>query len=1497
MSEDFSVPLEPEVTPLVPQVQASQDAFYAVSASGSPSPIEDYQQTRADLMQTGNSEYINQQKQQWNLENDRNNKEAVSTILSDETYSTELKKSILQSYSLTGSLPSSLKDRYIQKVAATDSGTTLQDTQDQDSRIEDLAFYLAQNNKNTVNNHIEVGLKDVNEAMKSVGTGILASLPAGFFGLISLLKDHDPELATQVMDQVKQDLTYQPNSDGAEKALETITHYVELSGIPAEKIGDFFLGPTGSPGIATIGSMVLDPRNIIGMGLVPRIYRHAKSSILRIPPNSPLEVTNVANPKKGQQLGTAAVIDTTGNIAEAVGVDRGTIVNEEVFPKLFPKDVEKAHPDLMEELSKYDTIIREQIQEFKYDPNIINATNREIETGKIFQIMKESRTPYYNQSMSLFNETDKLFEGKAVYGRNGSVGFKKEIDAQKAFSTLKESIDQLPDDLKGNLSLVKYDKQYFIEHQWKKEYNETADLIFGKESIQTSMTLGPKKFDLSGISRSYLGRWLFPTGRFPTKIEQGALRGIERAAALRKTLIDPIRDKIATTTHGRELNYLIDNAEELGKDYYSKAEMSGMFPKLSVDEINHLFETHTYWRRQQQYNHSFLNMFEKENLLARKMQGVYDHNGNYLGAASSEISEKELSLVHQHKDIASVWDYETNSAVAFSQQNLEKSGKTLVRMNEKIIGDKGEVYHYGLVGGKIQLNMLPKEVLPRLPGYSGRRTNVSWYVDKIPTKLTINGYLESNHELLRENYTETKAAARTEIEANKIAEQLRADNPDHIIEVRPERTENFGRVMTDYQIHQEFLQHSMKRGERLPSLNGPARIEDRMLTLLNTTNRISRIGAFRAWDEAFQTAFTKGYAKFTKGQFPQYATNISPLPNMGRELQKEYKSAHTLFKFYERMKNNETRGDFLWTQGLHSIADILEKWKIPAEFLRGNHQNPLMITKTIATAGYIHFAPIRQWLVQPAQQLEMYAINPVTAAKNFSNMMAIRMYLGSESKVMAPFKEQMQAITKQVAIHMTDKEFMENVTAIRKSGMLQSVDLNSIVHGVFREIDRGLVENTPERIWKDIATTSKVIPRFMRTVGFDAAELTNRIGNWLQVKDIWIEKNPGKDWKTREAQETIASEAAKLSGAMNRAAQLPYQEGVLSVFFQFAAINQKMLMNLIQDNATILSGSQRARIAAARIGLFGFKYGIPGGAVAYYFIEKSNDPLVKQNAEKIKRGAIDYAANRGLAAIVEPYSKPDLAIGKILSPYSPGFLPYFDVAWETMKLFDGKPDGPRYPAFGMISSFGQAIEDMQGWWTVRKVTPDTFPRMMAEAAEVASGFNSVIQGKLMLASKDKVTRMGNQYGLTFSREEAVAKMLAGIGTQKEEDLWQMVQINQDIQKTKKDMAKTFESQMKNMTAKLGSPEYEQQQQRFNSLISMMDDPVHFSLADKLDVIDEFYKIDRKNQTTINQSIMVEHWKYHMEKATQERQQLNDIMNRTTDPTTHKYMDALNKGKL
>lgn len=1538
---DFSVPdIQNEVNVLPPK-RASEEAFYAATTKGGPDIINNYNTSVAELQQTGQSEFVNIEKEKWEREQEQINKETISGILGDPTVSKSIKRAVAQGYAITGVLPSTLKDKYVQKTASLPNHNTIDDRESQDTIVSILNERVAQNNKEVESKSILAGTYELSKifadltvspiskfessgkiggAITSIGSSILASIPAGFAGLYKAIVDNDSASGAELIGKIQHYATYEPTDKATQYTKEAILKAAEVVGIPAKTIGNFINTYSNvaaqqyaetvypeqvakdiafgrevsttepSAGLATAAEIVLDPVNWIPFA------RGAKSKIEfphTIDPNSPLEITNIANPKAAEQAALGALAEPTGKLASALGTDKSRIVHDWVLPKVLPEDLAKTHPDLsaklIADMNAADDAIRASYIQSRYDANILNVTAREAEVDQIMQITRESNSPYYIQSKSLINETDELFEGNAVYGRNSNSGYTRQKDAQEAYKNLKESIDQLPEELRGSLSIVKFNKQYYINHQWKKEYKELDLLTFGKDAIQTSV-LG---MDVSWLARSAVGRWIFPTGRFPKWMENSSLRSVEHAGKIKEDLTKTIRENIASSQHKRELAYLIEDVEAKGIDYYSPEQISSMFPKLSKKQSEDLFVTHTWWNRQQQYNHNFLNREVRNKLTQRGMQGLYAKDGTYIGHATDKVSPTELDLIKE------VWDFDKKAPVSFSKEMLDTAGTKLVRLNDPIRGT-GTEHNFALLGTNAHLNILPQEVVQRIPGYSGRKVAESWYISVTPKKLTVDGVTKTDSKGLA-SYTQVKAAAKTKHEAMKLQEQLQENYPDHIVSAIPERQDNFGRVMTDYGIHQENLKHSMKRGERLPSLNGPARLEDRMVTLINTTAAQAKMAGNRTWEEGFQRTFTKSYNQFLeKGEFPQFSNQIT---TRGRRLNDEeaieYKNAHALFKQYERIKNSETPGDFYYTTGLHAIADVLEKWKLPGyEYLGGKHENPLMWIKKAATVAYIHLNVPRQWVIQTSQQLEMYAINPANAAKNFSNMLAIRAYIGLDATMMKDVRGPLQDAFKKQAELAGNKDFLDDIEAIKKSGMLQSVDMNSIVHGVFRDTARQLNENIPTKIAQDLSTMAKAPIRAARTVGFDAAELTNRVGNWLQVKDLWKLKNPGKNWKTREAQEEIAAEALKLSGAMNRAGQLPYQEGMLSIPLQFVAISQKMLLNIIQDNTTILNGTQRAKLAVARAALFGTKYGIPGGVIAHNFIDKTDDEEVKKNAEIVKEGLIDRATNGLIASLVEPEENTQLAVAKMMSPYNEGFLPYFEFLNETYKLFDNKPAGPKYPGIGVMGSFYEAMQDMHGWFITNEVNETNYKQAFMEAAEVASGFNNYTQGLVMLGMRDKITKMGNKYGMEFTANEAYAKMFFGIASKKEEDLWKLVELEKDTKAQKKEMANVLHRQIENQIRKRGltgdESEYATRLRMVNNFVNILD-PKYFSEADKLDVINQISQIDKKNYQTIKESILVDNWKYHQEKRTKNRQQADDILNRSTDPQIKKYVEALRKG--
>ena len=411
--------------------------------------------------------------------------------------------------------------------------------------------------------------------------------------------------------------------------------------------------------------------------------------------------------------------------------------------------------------------------------------------------------------------------------------------------------------------------------------------------------------------------------------------------------------------------------------------------------------------------------------------------------------------------------------------------------------------------------------------------------------------------------------------------------------------------------------------------------------------------------------------------------------------------------------------------------------------------------------------------------------------------------------------------------------------------------------------------------------------------------MTNRIGLFILAKDLWQKKNPGIDWRIKEHKETIANEALRLSGTMNRAGNLPYQQGSLAVFFQFQAISQKLLMNLIQDNATMLSKEARIRLAVTRFILYGGKYGIPGGVIAYNLLDKYASPEVNEQAEKIKRGVIDYTVNTHIATLIDPDVPSDITVTKGLTPYSEGGLPYFDFLAESIKLFDDKPSQhPRYPGVSVGSSIATTIDQIQGWWIAKDIigTDEAIKQTFLEIAELTSGWSNASKGIAMLGIGDSVSTYGNKAGHQYSAAEAYAKMFGLGGSNKEQDLYKLREIVSNHEKLKRETAKDIHRSLMNIRLKLGTPEADRFFSQLSSFMSVVSKK-QFTDQDKDEILKQVIALDRKSYTDMKTSVFMSLWENNSKPIIDDWQQAITILKRSVDPKDREFGEFLEKGNF
>lgn len=103
------------------------------------------------------------------------------------------------------------------------------------------------------------------EALETLGSAILGSVPAGLAGLASM-PFQGVEGAAKTIERVQDYLTVDPQTEGGVRALRGIAGALSPLGAIPQAAGDATLRATSSPLLATVAELLVDPLNLLGIG-------------------------------------------------------------------------------------------------------------------------------------------------------------------------------------------------------------------------------------------------------------------------------------------------------------------------------------------------------------------------------------------------------------------------------------------------------------------------------------------------------------------------------------------------------------------------------------------------------------------------------------------------------------------------------------------------------------------------------------------------------------------------------------------------------------------------------------------------------------------------------------------------------------------------------------------------------------------------------------------------------------------------------------------------------------------------------------------------------------------------------------------------------------------------------------------------------------------------------------------------------------------------------
>lgn len=1123
-----------------------------------------------------------------------------------------------------------------------------------------------------------------------------------------------------------------------------------------------------------------------------------------VDPLSPAGTTATSSREAGQNLGASIVADTSGEFARAAGTSRGAIISDWLLPKI-SDELGRAFPDIRDRLSKLDNYMRDVYRRNEFDPFLLPVTKMAEEKAKILAVLNETSSPVYHQASSTFSQTSREISGAAYFGRNATHGFDNMEEALGAIERLERAISLKDNTLTRGLGITEKDGQIFIKWDYSKPYDFFDEMLFGEKAVSAKFKLpigGNKEvgLNLDWLARSPIGWLISPVQKFDQWVVKGNAYSQYRTATVEHDFIREIRENIFNVKDKNTLFEVLNFAQE-NQRYLTPSEIKEMFPHMSAASYKETVKANEYYKRLVDYQYNWANRFDRSAKASGGYKAIYNATGELQGYGTTSFPVEAL------RSVSYLWDMRQGKSVI---KPSSLNGRTIVRVEGGVKDGANHIYEFALVD---KLDPLPSHTLPKIEGYVPRKNIENWYVTAIPKELTINGNKITSTTVeglkrLRE-HSRVIGAGDKATEARLLATRLQEEFPDYTIDIKKDKGDTAEAILQDYKIYKEVLDQGKKRGERLPTLNGFAQLEDPLVALIDSIKTTVRMDAWKDYKDVFRTNFMKRYAEFVTGhEFPAVLGDLQLPKNASPEVQKEFARAVRLFEYFTKTQYHEVLGDRYWREAFNALGDVMENLpgklhRAPKEVAEwGNLFSKL--PKSIASHLFLYLSPARQHLVQTQQLLELAAIDKVMFQKVGPNIGPVMLALMDKAQAFGATSLQAGAVRKvassigkvfgKTLSSLKMDDFDEVVDAIYQSGLMHSVDLNMMLHGMISDVQRPLKESMAH---KGLALGRAVISspgKIGKSVGYTPAELVNQVGIWMFEKEQWVKNNPGKNWNTPETIAQITTGAWERGHAMATTANaMWYQEGFISTFTQFMKIQEMAFMQLFSSKG--LSPNDRLKLAASRVLLFGAA-GVPANTVIDAAFEKYGDEDTIVEYKQWKQGVINWVTNYTINQLLPEETRTTLNFADSMSPV-PQSHHYLEFMENVANAFDSDPyTNPRFAAWAATTSFGQSIKDI---WTLYRANEiksvDDFKLAAYESAKAASGWNNFAKAMYMKEFNDQASKFGTHQGIEFTKAE-IFFQIAGIQSQKLLDNYEMGGLMTEKKAWIKTEAETILSDMK-----------------------------------------------------------------------------------------------------
>jgi len=738
--------------------------------------------------------------------------------------------------------------------------------------------------------------------------------------------------------------------------------------------------------------------------------------------------------------------------------------------------------------------------------------------------------------------------------------------------------------------------------------------------------------------------------------------------------------------------------------------------------------------------------------------------------------------------------------------------RSIVKLDKSFVDNLGREYDYAVLPNRYKLTGNPNWIVPSLTGHMPRLAKGTFFIRSYPLSKVRNGKLiqatRDNATEIFENQSSAVAMFDTETAARQWQEQnikskaadpkLDADKHVFVIEKAKElqSLDDIQGTIDGAVLRNRTARSAKGRSEELYN----ATYEDPLTTFIKTSENMNTDVLMAPVIEQLKTLWVQAYVNNGKvrhnpadkikqdiadqkldaqakliNEFPSKREDISAIP--GKDT--DFKQAISEWDRITTMEignggSNVAKYLAMISDRIGAVTDKNNKlMQLLSKAARMTERNPEAVLNAplrIVSTAKIILAPLwRNITLQPIGIFgPMLVANPGQFFSTMSNATGTVYLRYMQNKANKKYNKYGDVVYK----YMWEQENILNDTNVPKGNKLTLQDQQLIL----KELETSGLANVGDHILAKLAFSSgsnalkgssflggwaqRGLDAYAK-MGFEFGEYINRVGMWHAARTDWVNKNPGRNWRSRQALDQISYAAWQLSGSMSKQATYTYQRsGILRYIGQFQAFSGKASENIWNGGATPFTPKQRAALAAYNVAVFGIR----GGsiyALGDFILGALRENGYEEIADAMDDATLMNVVLRTIGDTLAPtydeegnliLSKADAAA--VYSPFGTNFGGPYGTFWKTLvHMLGGEVDNYRFgpTAQTIIQGFDtfklfKSMYDHSEEFTVDEILLNGVKQL----ARLTSGGNALYNVTMYNALREKLNKYGQSTGIPES---------------------------------------------------------------------------------------------------------------------------------------------------